>query len=379
MELKEFKEVYDSMVLPEKSDKKILNRIMQENFNGKKGNIMDKKGKTTVSKAWRIAAASLAAVLVAGAGVYAATQIWDNNVANEFNVADKPEKMKEMSEKGFSQYMKDVDKAKGDDNNVLSVTDKDITVDVVQTLADRHCIYVYFEAEFGDKYTPVTEGQTEVSDTGIAYPEVKFDTGDVTLNWSGGIAKIINNHKIAYEYYFETADLSQSLDDIEFEMNISKFTVDRVKCDPKPEVLAEGTWNFKWDLSHGTEKRIYTIDKKVNIQGFDFKLKTLEISPLSYYIVAEADGWNEKDLKRYKKLNAEDGINVVITGLELDDSVFKGFGGMGAMGTGESLEPVILTEFTQFDEILDLEQLKGIVFPEGQEVSLEDCSYSVAE
>ena len=36
MELKEFREVYDSMVLPEKSDKKILNRIIQENFNGKK-------------------------------------------------------------------------------------------------------------------------------------------------------------------------------------------------------------------------------------------------------------------------------------------------------------------------------------------------------
>lgn len=379
MELKEFREVYDSMVLSEESDKKILNRIMQENFNEKKGNIMDKKGKTTVSKTWRIAAASLAAVLVAGAGVYAATQIWDNNVANEFNVADKPEKMKEMSKKGFSQYMKDVDKVKGDDNNVLSVKDNDITVDVVQTLADRHCIYVYFEAEFGDKYTNVTEGQTEVSDIGIAYPEVKFDTGDVLVSWSGGIAKIINNHKIAYEYCFETADLSQSLDGIEFGMNISKFTVDRVKCDSKPEVLAKGTWNFKWDLSYGTEKRIYTIDKKVNIQGFDFKLKTLEISPLSYYVVAEADGWNEKDLKRYKKLNEKDGINVVITGLELDGSVFKGFGGMGAMGTGESLKPVTLTEFTQFDEILDLEQLKGIVLPEGQEVSLEDCSYSTTK
>lgn len=164
-------------------------------------------------------------------------------------------------------------------------------------------------------------------------------------------------------------------------MNIGKFVVDKVKCDLEPEVIAEGKWNFKWNLSCGTERRVYTIDKTVNIKGFDFKLKTFEISPLSYSLIAKADGWSKKDLRRYKKIMADDtdGINTVITGLKLNGSIFRGFGGMGMLDTGENSEPVILTEFTQFDEILDLEQLKGIVCFGGQKISLEDCSYSSVE
>lgn len=204
MELKEFRELYDSVVLPEEADKRILDGIMQKNFNRerKEESIMAKKEKTKALKTWRIVLASLAAVLVVGGGAYAATQMWNQNVAKEFEVADKPDKMKEMSEKGFSQHMENVDK--NDDNNtVLSVTDKDITVNVVQTLADKNCAYVYFEADFGDKYTPVTKGQTEIPDTDIAEADVDYSIDGMDLNWSGGIAKIINNHKIAYEYYIE--------------------------------------------------------------------------------------------------------------------------------------------------------------------------------
>lgn len=155
MELKEFRELYDSVVLPEEADKRILDGIMQKNFNRerKEESIMAKKEKTKALKTWRIVLASLAAVLVVGGGAYAATHMWNQNVAKEFEVADKPDKMKEMSEKGFSQHMENVDK--NDDNNtVLSVTDKDITVNVVQTLADKNCAYIYFEADFGSKYTP---------------------------------------------------------------------------------------------------------------------------------------------------------------------------------------------------------------------------------
>lgn len=371
MELREFRELYDTMVLPEEADKRILDKIVQENFTGKEEDIVNKRGKKT---AWRtrIAAASLAAVLVVSGGAYAATQLWNSNVAEKFEVADNPEKMKEMSEKNFAQHMENTEK----EDSVLSATDKDITVNVVQTLADRNSAYIYFEAEFGDQYTPVKKGQTKISDTGIAFAGVNFDTGGVDVNWSGGIAKIVNDHKIAYEYYFETAGLSKSLEDTEFGINIGKFEVDKVKCDPKPEVIAEGKWELKWNLSCGTESRIYTINKTVNIDGLNFKLKTLEISPLSYTLTAEADEWNKKDLRRYKKLNAEDGINVVITGLKLNDSVFKGFGGMGMIRVVGNKEPITLTEFSQFDKILDLDQLKGIVCVGGQKISLEDCSYS---
>lgn len=339
----------------------------------------------------KAAAAVAAAVLLGGGIAYASSGLWNHFVAKDFGVENDQETMKDMNEKGFAQQPQAKEGEKG---SKLSVTDQDITVTVQQTLADEHSAYICYEVKYGEQYKPVKKGTTEISDTGLAYPEWTYLTMDSgqTLNYSGGVSKIVDDHTILYDAFLTTSDREETLKDGVINMSISSFAMDRKKCDDHPKILAkDGKWDLSWNLSVGTEKRVYHLDRTLTLGKDHIVLKDLEITPLSCDLTMEypdgvtlgeigaivedtgevkmEDRLDENgDLKviRYIRTGGEEYVDGImeklpkgqtlygtdVMYLRLGDKDFDGDGGMGMTG-GSGL-------FEQFDKILDLEQLSGI-------------------
>ena len=373
MELKEYREVYDSMFLTKEADKRILDGIKKK---GEK--TMRKRYYKPVWKAGRVAAA-LAAVVITGGAAFAATQMWDNDVAEEFKVSDRPDIKKQMSGEGFSQYMEDED----DDKTNFSVQNKGVTVNIVQTLADRHCAYIYLEAEFDSKYKAAGDNIEYINgkaESNVAYPDITFGFNGHPVDASGRIHKVINKNKVAYRYYIVNPDTKESLGDGDFSIKINSFEIQKKRNDANPDVLVKGKWNFKWKLSMGTERRVYTINKKMKIEGMDFIIKELEISPLSCLLVVSEDGWTGKQRKEFEKLQKSgSAVSRFIHNIKLKKSNFKGFGGMGILGMDRNeAGKMEVWEFAQFSEVLDLEKVTGVSLC-NNEISLKDCSYEVVK
>ena len=156
----------------------------------------------------KVAAAALAAIVAAGGIGYAAVNLWDRSVAEDFGVAKDPEMMQEMNDKGFAQQPQ----VSGTKSDRVSVTDKDITVTLKQTLADEHGAYVCYEVKYGDKYKAVDQGVEKHSDYGIAMPRAKFqmDSG-IPLSYSGGVKKVVDDHTVLYEDFIVTSKEDDTL------------------------------------------------------------------------------------------------------------------------------------------------------------------------
>ena len=362
------------------------------------------KNRKFIQQLPKIAAAVLAVVLLSGGIAYASSGLWNRFVAKDFGVEDDPAVMKDMNDKGFAQRPH----AKGLKGGHLSVTDKDITVTVQQTLADVHSAYVCFEVKYGEQYQAVKEGATEESGYGVATPEwVDFQTDSgMTVDYSGSTKKIVDDHTILYDFFLTTSDLEDSFKDSVIKMSISSFVMNGKEADDKPDVIAKGgKWDLSWKLSVGTEKRIYYLDRTLTLGKDRVVLKYLEISPLSYNLrveypdgvsldeigaVVEYTGDEEiedlldenGDLKviRYIHTGGGENVNKIMEelpedqtllslnamALRLDDKDFDVMSGVSLIG-GDTL-------YKQLDKVLDLEEVRGVRVA-GKYIDLTALSY----
>lgn len=193
----------------------------------------------------KVAVAALAVVLATGGIAYAGTRLWDHYVAEDFGVEKNVSLQKELNEKGFAQQplvTAETEKKK------ISVTDKDITVTIQQTLADEHSAYVCYKIEYGDQYKAVDQGAAKHLDYGVAMPwtEFQMDSG-IPLNYSGGVKKVIDDHTILYEYFITTSRMEDTLGEGMMKMSLSSFTKDSKKADASPKVVVkDGKWDLSW-------------------------------------------------------------------------------------------------------------------------------------
>lgn len=354
----------------------------------------------------KVAAAGLAVVLATSGIAYAGTSLWDHYVAESFGVEKNDSLKKELNEKGFAQQPQLTDAKEKE----ISVTDKDITVTVKQTLADEHAAYVCFEVKYGDQYHVLDKGATEIADFGIATPEwVKFQMDSVKdLNYSGGISKIKDDHTILYDYFLTTSREKDTFKDEKIKMSISTFTMDQKKCDDDPEIIAkDGKWDLAWDLSVGTEKRVYHLDQTLTLGKDRVVIKDLSVSPLSAELtmqnpdgvslseigaVVEDTGEEKHELDENGNLKV---IRYVRTGgMEHEDEIIKklskgqvlcildtfalcldgeDFDGMGGMGISSDKDL-----FAQFDKVLDLDKVSGVRVG-GQYIDLTSVAYKTLQ
>lgn len=352
----------------------------------------------------KAAAVVLGAILLTGGVTLAATQLWNRDVAEDYGVAGDERTMTELNDKGFAGMPEET----AGNDEPLQVTDQGITVRVLQTLADEHSAYVYFEVDYGRKYNAVDKGSTELSDFGVTMPMVRFATdSDDDLSYCGGISKIKNEHRVTYAY--ELSSQRESFKNREIHMEIRKFTKDTRKADAHPVTVAKGNWSLDWKLSVGTEKRIYELNQELDLGGTHFTVKKFTVTPLSYEVeVEETDGVplgniigvvgidkegeiktdGEGNFKVLRYVNTggrpqkEDEIYAklpknqitcifdTVSAFYFGKDMFDGYGGMG----GTSSENGVAREFGMFTKVMKLDQLTGIRVA-GRYVSLVDCPY----
>lgn len=372
MKPEEFKQVYDSIMLDDGADRRILSKMEKRMAGGQ--NMGNRKYQKKYVKA---AVAAVAGVLAVGSVGYAASVAWNANVAERFGVEDRKEMMQELSDRGFSKTLEGENAAgRGEDGtgkeDALSVTDNGITVTVRQTLADENCGYIYYEVEYGEEYTPVVDGADENADYNIAWPDMKLTEvreGEDRLSYSGGIMKVINDHKVGYECFFSPSNRGK-LHDTVLNLQIRGFSMDTEKADKNPLCIATGNWSLSWKLSGGTQKRVYQIDKTVKIDGMDIYFEKLEVSPLACRVYMST-----KD-KKYKKLSdelEEPGVGK----LQCGKKTFLGNGGGGYTNQKPGKNGKInIIEQHMFDKILDVDTLTGFYFG-GSLISLEDTEYTI--
>ncbi len=350
----------------------------------------------------KVAAAALAVVLATGGIAYAGTRLWDHYVAEDFGVAKNAKLQKELNEKGFAQQPQVTAEAK---RKEVSVTDKDITVTIQQTLADEHSAYVCYKIQYGDQYKAVDQDAVKHPDYGIAMPRTEFqmDSG-IPLDYSGGVKKVIDDHTILYEYFITTSKREDNLQEGMMKMSLSSFEKDSMKADTSPEVIAkDGKWDLSWDLSVGTEKRVYHLDRTLTLGKDKVVIKDLTISPLSAELAMQnPDGVSlnqigavvrdtgDEDIEldengnwriiRYVYPGGMEHEDEIIKGLKKGETLigvdnfqlrlkgkdFKGTGGMGAISSDYIYE--------QFDKILDMEKVTGIRVA-GQYIDLKSASF----
>lgn len=351
----------------------------------------------------KVAVAAFAAIVVTGGIGYAAVNLWDRSVAEDFGVAEDPEMMREMNEKGFAQQPQET-RAQSDQ---VSATDKGITVTLKQTLADEHSAYVCYEVKYGDQYKAVAQGREKHPDYGIAMPwaEFQIDSGN-SLNYCGGVKEVIDDHTILYEDFITTSKMEDTLNEGKMKMSLSNFTMDREKADSKPIVMAkDGNWNLSWDLSVGSEKRVYHLDQTLSLGKNRVVLKDLTISPLSYTLTLGSEGVSlnnvfavvkehsdgdialdkNGDMKviRYVRTNEEKADRVMeklpkgqtlcsldTVALCLDGKVFDCMGGMGNGGRDYV--------YRQFDKVLNLEKVTGTRVA-GKYIDLKSVPYDTVK
>ena len=275
-----YKKTYDTV----SASSDLKERLMDmKNDNGKMSRT-GRKGKAV--------AAVAAFIILAGAGVKAATTLWDVRVAERFGVADSQEKMRELTDKGFSEKIGDTQK----DNTVC--TDNGITLKVVQSVADENFINLLIEAESDDTITLAAKDY-EQSGEGVYSPEFHLYCNEKDeehgLGGTGSCLKVYSPHRVAYEYTFEPNSGNYKEGDIiyfdgyGFDMGEGGYNYD-----PPYEKL-EGKWEMNWSLSYGDEKRVFNLDRAIEIEGEKVIVKEISITPFSYRILTQTDTGMDKE------------------------------------------------------------------------------------
>lgn len=401
-----FNDLLETTMNPDVKPSTELNQsILQKNREEKLMNKSNTNKKVTniTSRMSKIVAATCIGILTTGGAALAATHLWNSDVARIFGVEEDDSAMQQLNEQGFSAIP-----VGETENNTLSVTDKDITVTVLQTVADEHNAYIYFQAEFAEQYTPVLDNVTALSDTGLAFAvlDITADSG-LELNYCGGVEEIKDDHTIIYSY--QIAPCEGTFSDTTINLSVNEFTMDQVKMDETPTVLAKGNWNLSWNLSNGHTKRIYDINKEISLGEYDFTVKSLEISPLSYKVYVEnSDNFPLFELEavlpapnentfavdkngnwivhRYVKANMETEDAIIATLPEnetliplgnvsafyLGEKTFDGTNGMSGCGLEDNEK--YSTDLGTFSQILDLDELTGFQIA-GHKIDLTDCTY----
>ncbi len=363
---------------------------------------MNKRTKPFATHTGKIAAALLAGILATGGIVYAASQLWNQDVAEQFGVKENKETMQELSEQGFAQIPTSTEETP------LEIEDQDITVKILQTLADEQSAYIYFEVDYGEQYKVVVDEDQkkdmdkEIPDICVAEPNITFLLNGATkMSQSGGMQEIKNEHTITYAYWIYADE--EPFRNETIEMNIDRFDINQLKTDTTKSTTVKGDWKLKWNLSNGTTKRVYTLNKELTINNTTITLKSLELSPLSckllidaknydkisnhFFVVKNKKGHFETDengnyiITRYINLetdsiqlekNEERLYLASISDLYLGKQTFDGFDGAGSSGD-EADEQTFLDTKT-FTKILDVDQVTAFRFG-GQLISLTDCDY----
>lgn len=327
-------------------------------------------------------AAAAAAVLVGTVSVGAAVyqRWWSKGLEETLHASE--EQMQEM----------DGNKASLGINQ--AVTDQGVTITAVQSIADNYYAHLAFKVEGFD----LPEG----AEPAIENIEVTVD-GEDKINWSGGFYNGVVKGADGKNVYGDGKPLAYTEDgrliekyiqedgSLEFNLILNHYKLEKGFLLDKPvhvkfsnlgiyekktdfTPITEGVWEFDWILRGSDKMRICKMEVPLGESGAI--LKEVEISPISMRAVTEIP-----DGKYLMYGSAEKGVRPpCLNGVVMKDGtvytdLYPGMGGSEGMPEGSGQH---ITEFA-LDRILDVDQIKSLLFDREMEFDLTEVSEDMQE
>ena len=274
--------------------------------------LMKKTVRTKRSTLKKIAVAGMALILAGGGIAYAAGNYWDLQILKDLGLAQNADTKNFLEENGYLNTVSDTAQP---DKQVFKATDKDITVELAQVVADENSMTIYIKATFGENYDNYDlyepwhndrTGKTQYS----ADPFMDIDLtcandgSNAMVNGGGGavgnIMEIPEERSVLYEYhtqgYFHNRYLQLHINGFYFNDSVETMNTDNIY---------EGNWDLYFTPTINTQKCIYTIGKDITVNGETLTIEKLEVSPLSYSLaVSGDDAWRK--LKKIAGVVKED-------------------------------------------------------------------------
>lgn len=270
---------------------------------------------------------------VTGLTVMAATFDWNEKLIEYFNPTQQ--QMEQLS---------------GSVNTpAATASDNGYTVNVIQTITDKHGIYVLYEliAPEGTELNKEIHWERN-------YLDVKFTDYDGNSLISGmGIFRVLEakGNKMTFMQYAEGKD--KIANDQELSLKLEDLLIYDTSGDETTEKpFAKCSFDLNWRLSYQDTTKTFNVNKKVNMAAdMDTTLQKIEISPMSLWIFIEGDDASVADIENRPVINYKDGRKLDFIGGD-DKNTDISF------DTGN--ENGILTLSYKFNRITDISEIESI-------------------
>lgn len=240
---------------------------------------------------------ALVAVLIlsiASLTVFAATLGWHHKLIEYFN--NPTEEQIETMKGAFGSPM-------------LSQTDNGVTVNIIQTLADNHGIYVLYEVEIPEEIKPNVNISWEKLKLKIQYENPNKEVGN-----GGGYAysKVIGTDKNKYTMlHIRTGAGEVKNQRLSFELEgLKKVYMFPNEDRAEYEKYLDCKFFFEWAFEYNNSGKRFNVNKKIN-KGKS-EVTNIDISPISLWITVTGEQIDYKDVKDIK-IQFNNGNEIVVT------------------------------------------------------------------
>lgn len=208
-----------------------------------------------------------AIVILLSTAVVAATLNWDEGLVNLLHPTEKQQ-----------------EELLGSINTPLvSAEENGLKVEVKQTLADNHGIYVLYELTAPDWIELNDDMCFNTSLLKVKAAEGVGGTGEKIIAQSANKRTALIYHS-AHSGNIENQNLALTLGNFGYWQSNEDYSHNEFIT------LVEGEWNLEWMLNYVDTTKTIAVNKKVDVNGTnDNTITTIDISPMSVFITIEGD------------------------------------------------------------------------------------------
>lgn len=239
-------------------------------------------------------------------------------------------------------------------------TENGVTVNALQTLQDDQYLYVALEVT-------IPENMILDENNIFEFAELKIEgiefgqNGNASMS-SGFMDKFEspekNNSRI-YEFYYYESD-GFDLDGKTITVTLKNLMGETGKLEFK--TIIEGEWQLSWVNQSQNATKHFDVERSYTFSGYDIKIKTVDISPLSIRIVY--DGEDIRALEQLEGVNLDqlDSLKTIrFAGVRLKDgSIIDNINSIGS--EGYSGDAKAYSSGGMFGIAIDLEQVECLFF-----------------
>lgn len=271
-------------------DECMKNKILERTTRAGKRKVFYGKTRIVV-----VAAALVLCISTVTAGAGRISALWNEAVAKISKTNVKTQE--KMVQKGYADVrgteQSDVKETEQSADDVISARNNGISVSLKQTLADRYGIRIYLDVKS-------TNGLKLTGNRLFEDNDIYFDGKKIGINEGAGFVE--DQYKISdYEHIYELYSIYNKATDIEGKeigIHLGNLIGGEKKLDD--DVLVSGNWDLHWVAKSSTESKKIPLSGSYQLKGTvagktrytECRLKTFEISPLSFRLTYECEDWN---------------------------------------------------------------------------------------